>query len=745
MKIGHFHRLFFLFYVVSTLLGTTTKGQEGWTGDLGMFVFDHGLLRPAGGDTSGEGLIRKDFSSVYASGADKGLYWRTTARFSDRPSALNRFEWTLFSVQKRNGEVLRYTLSPDRDGRHIELAVDTYDGAKSVEKTSTEYLESLEVLHPSTGWQDLVIEAFLKSGDGLTFRIAPSGQKPQVSYAYPPESGQFLPEIRFYAKFSPLKKAAYSWSIPFVGVLSEKLPPLEYTKVSVTDEGIVLIRLNKPVSIEGAVVRAPGLEPSLSAPEPDLLSVRLGSPPKGVGEFVIEIVGLRDESGSVETLEVRLEAYSDTEPSAGQSGIFLSEVMVDPPASGPLRGLKYIEIYNGTDGPVSPSSLILAYRTRTYALTGETIPAGGYGLVLPPGLVLTIPGAKIYLDDFPALSGDFLLKLLDAGSGASIDSYYFSARSYEPGAPKSGFSIERVSFAPPRWRSSTASDGGTPGKATAMKPFGRVPKGGILLSELFLSPKNKKERYIEVYNDTVDPVTLSDLYLTHRSTPSAPFTPVRLAARETVVAPKGYLVLAADTAAFFKSFPDADRALVFEKSDFPDIDTDHAELALRAYRDDALIDRGLFRKVWTGAKEAAIERFLPAKDGTLTSSWGVSAGRGTPGKAGVPLAVAQSETEEDPTAWPEDPVLTFERLTALLPLHLERASLRVSTVVGQTLIEAKGADAARFLDKLKRGTAPLPSAPLLIRVTIHHPNEDASSPESTPPLTYTSVWQHLKR
>ncbi len=727
------------------LFGTVAEGQEGWTGDLGAFVFDHGLLRPAGGGTSGEGLIRKDFSSLYASGAEEGLHWRTTARFSDRPSSLNRFEWTLFSVQKSNGEVLRYTLRPDRDGRHIELAADTYDGAKSERKTSTEYLESLEVLHPSTGWQDLVIEVFLKPGDGLTFRIAPSGQEPQASYAYPPESGQIIPEMRFYAKFSPLKREAYSWDIPYVGVLSEKLPPLGYTKVSVTDEGVVLIRLNKPVSIEGAVVRAPGLEPSLSAPEPDLLSVRLGAPPKEAGEFVLEIAGLRDETGAVETLEVRIEAYSDPESSSGQHGIFLSEVMVDPPASGPLRGLKYIELYNGTDGPVSPSSLILSYRTRTYALTGETIPAGGYGLVLPAGLVLTIPGAKIYLDDFPALSGDFLLKLLDAESGASLDSYYFSARSYEPGAPKSGFAVERVSFAPPRWRSSTASDGGTPGEATAMKPFGRVPKGGVLLSELFLSPKNKKERYIEVYNDTVDPVTLSDLYLTHRSTPSAPFTPVRLTARETVVAPKGYLVLAADTAAFFKSFPDADRALVLEKSDFPDIDTDHAELALRAYRDDALIDRGLFRKMWSGGKEAAAERFLPAKDGALPSSWGVSAGKGTPGKAGVPLAVAQNEAGEDLIKWPEDPVLTFERLAALLPLHLERASLRVSTVVGQTLIETKGADAARFLDKLKRGTAPLPSAPLLIRVTIRHPNEDASSPESTPPLTYTSVWQHLKR
>lgn len=727
------------------LFGTVAEGQEGWTGNLGAFVFDHGLLRPAGGGTSGEGLIRKDFSSLYASGAEEGLHWRTTARFSDRPSSLNRFEWTLFSVQKSNGEVLRYTLRPDRDGRHIELAADTYDGAKSERKTSTEYLESLEVLHPSTGWQDLVIEAFLKPGDRLTFRIAPSGQEPQVSYAYPPESGQFIPEMRFYAKFSPLKREAYSWDIPYVGVLSEKLPPLGYTKVSVTDEGVVLIRLNKPVSIEGAVVRAPGLEPSLSAPEPDLLSVRLGAPPKEAGEFVLEIAGLRDETGAVETLEVRIEAYSDSEPSSGQHGIFLSEVMVDPPASGPLRGLKYIEIYNGTDGPVSPSSLILSYRTRTYALTGETIPAGGYGLVLPSGLVLTIPGAKIYLDDFPALSEDFLLKLLDAESGATLDSYYFSARSYEPGAPKSGFSVERVSSAPPRWRSSTASDGGTPGEATRMKPFGRVPKGGVLFSELFLSPKNKKERYIEFHNETGTPIKLSDLYLTHRSTPSAPFIPVRLTTRETEIAPKGYLVLVADTAAFFKAFPEANRSLVVEKPDFPDIGTGYAELVLRAYRDDCLIDKGLFRGIWTGTKEVSVERFLPAKDGSDPSSWGVSAGKGSPGKAGTPIAVAKRADGEDLTAWPEDPVLSYDQLEALLPLHLERASLRISTVLGQVLIEAKGKDAVRFLDKLKQGTAPLPSAPLLIRVTIRHPDEESSSTESTPPLTYSAVWQHLKR
>ena len=725
--------------------------QEGWEGDLSAFIFDGDLLRLKPDGSSGKATITKDFSALTETGTEPALYWHTRVRFADPPSSLNTFEWTLASILLDSGKTIKYTISPDSDGGEIQLNKRTYSDPSDTDTGMPALLDELQVLSPDSSWKNLLIEAQYKPGVGLSFTVSADGEKTISSYDYPLEAGTFVPRMEFAVRYTSVKKESLEWVIPNVFLLSERLPDLAYTDIQLSDDGIFLIQLNKPVSIEGATVTVPGFNPILSQLEPDLLSVNLGGEPSEAGEFTITIDGLRDANGRIETLEILLEAYKDDEEPGGDpifdenaQGIFLSELMVDPPPSGLLRGLRYIEIYNGTPHSISPSALVLRYRTQDFALSGGSIPPGGYAVILPSGTSLIAPGTKIYLEPFPALSGDFPLKLLDAATGTELDSYYFSSRSYDPGSPTSGFSIERVSFSPALWRSSTHAEGGTPGRATSMKPFKRVTASSVIISEIYL-PDDKKERYIELQNVSQTSLDLSDLYLAHRATKDGVFAPERLSPEPLKIPADGFVVLAADTATLFKAFPNTPREKVLEKIDFPSLSPGYAELELRSNLDNRLIDHALYRKSLVPQDGYALERISRQKDGLNPSSWAVSTLRGTPGETNVPSIGADFPADTSLTEWPEDPVLSFDQLQALLPLHRDLATLQAYTLLGQCLIEARSAEIEHILHGLRAGSAPFPSIMMVIKITIRHPEEDPANPESTPPLTYTAVWQHLRR
>lgn len=743
--------VFLFFLLLSAQALSEATAQEDWTGDLGAFVFDGGELRLREGGFSGEARLTKDFSGISGETEVPSLYWRTVARFTDRPSSLNRFEWTLFSIESETGTLEKYILAPSTDGRRLELSVRSYSDLSEKNRLGTSFLESLEILQPSVAWQNLVIEAYLVPEEGLSFSLRSEVQSLTTSYPFPLEHGQMRKKMQFFVKATALMKKAYVWDVPTVGSLSQKREPLKYEEVRISGENEILVRLNKPVSIGGAIVSAPGFAPTLTQIEPDLLSINLGKSPEAEGEIVIEIRGLKDSAGVTETISITLEAYSDEKiPGGGArkpqepAGIYLSEIMVDPPASGLLHGLKYVEIYNGTDTPVMPSSLLLRYRTQHFRLHGEVIPPRGYALILPAGTILSAPGTKIYLDNFPALSGDFSLKLFDLTTETELDSYYFSARSYEPGRSKAGVSVERVSFVPSLWRTSSAEEGGTPGRGTSMLPYEKVPEGGIVLNEFFLSSKGKKQRYIELYNSTQSPISTSDLYLAYRDKSSKKFTPIRLSDKDARIPPQGYLVIVADADAFGNAFPNPDRTLISEKIDFPTLSEAYSEIELRGYRDNRLIDHAVYRKNWLGGKERSLERLFPPKDGAKRSSWGISAVKGTPTKKNAPTALSPDAGQES-AEWPEDPIISFGQLTSLLPLHRDRVSLLVETLLGQKLAESKGMEAEQMLREIRSGSAPLPSGQVVVRVLIRHPDEDPLTPELTPPLSYTGIWQHIAR
>ena len=757
MSLRHYPFVSLLFVLYCAFCSPAAFSQEGWKGDLDAFVFGPDSLSLKSDGVGGAARITYDYSELLPAGDVPALRWDLTARLTDLPTQKNRFEWVLFSVEKEDGSLLKYLLSPDSDGRNINLVVQTFSDTAAKDSLSASVLESLQVLKPSDTWMDLWMQVFLSPDEGLFVRLSSADQGMTESLRYPVSPGMFRPEMEFLVRYTATKKAAYRWSLPTVSLWKETLPDLAYTDVRLTDEGLFYIRLNKPVSIDEASVSAPGFVPTLSQEAPDLLVVNIGAKAEEDVTLTLTISGLKDAEGRVESITLNLETYKDEDEGTfpdspeieGEEGIFLTELMVDPPITGPLRDLKYIEIYNHTSQTFPLNALLLRYRTQEFPLPPVNLLPEAYAVILPAGTTVMIPGEKVYLDAFPALSGDFPVKILEKASNRELDSYYFSSRSYEPGAPKSGWSVERVSLSPAMWRTSYAPDGGTPGKASSMKPFVQADKGEIILSEIALSSNDKGRKYLEFYNASGHAVSLSNFYLAYRKTPEGIFTPKRITTEGAEVPEKGYLVIAADSAALFQTFGEAVKnTAVVEKTDFPELSEDYTELELRSYRNDQLIDRAKYSSRWVGGDEllTSLERRFPPKDGFQKEAWGRSMRSGTPGTENQPGDLLSGDNGEGSLyEWPDDPVLSYDQMVSLLPLHRDRATLTLFTELGQRIAEAKGAGIEPLLESIRTGTAPFPSIPLIVRIKISHPDEDPDNPELTPPLTYDAVWLSLKR
>ncbi|MDO5036220.1 MAG: lamin tail domain-containing protein [Porphyromonas sp.] len=727
---------------------TAQEWEGGWQGDRHLFHYESGRITYLDDDFAGSARLWCDYS-LPPSGVTA---WEFRVEFESLPTGQNGFSLVLFS-EERGSYLYQYSLRPEENGRLLSLSRANYHKVEGNrwEKLSEQTIVSHSVLSPAIAWQSLYMQLRYDPQRGVQLITIGHLDDPVISEWFPLMDGVVLPRMELKTHFTSRKKLNYHYYLPVVLHQDKEEPPLQWKEVKVEERGRVLVQLNQPVDVSKAKVLCEGLQPQLFAgATPDQLVIEMGAAFLPDTTYDVEVTGLQTFSGEVASISFVIQ----TEPSKPSSievpyGLFITEVMADPPNSGPLRYLRYIELLNNTDQPVQLGQLQLQYRISKHSLPPAVLSPGAFAILYPAEeLPPTREATLVPLESFPALSGSFYLALL-SGSGAVVDELHFTSRLYGEGEIKGKAALERVGYQPDFWRRSNHPDGGTPGKRTTLVPFRPVPKGSIVINELMLSPKSTGERYIELYNRSSEAVELTDIYLTYANkqeqASAISWIPVRLPQRLEAGA---YVVLSPFPEALTLLHPKHDSETFVERIDFPSISPTYSEIELRTHLDDEVIDRVISRRQWLGRKSTdrtgyALERRSPDLDGTLRSSWRrateESAG-GTPGVAnsvlGLPPAV---ESDEEGTAvlWPEDPELTFEQLAPLLAAYPHLARIELFTLTGQPLMQASGTEVGRLLQQLQHGRVPLPTIILIVQVRLHDPEQTPAT------LTYRGKHLHL--
>lgn len=295
---------------------------------------------------------------------------------------------------------------------------------------------------------------------------------------------------------------------------------------------------------------------------------------------MLEVVNLADLSGNVQP--------SDRHPvarTAAPGEVVLNELLFSPLAdrydNRPDQP-EYLELYNGTDAPVSLRGW---YRTRRPDERGNAdtlrlgdglaaVPPGGYAVVFAQPTAASAP-ASVLAQAFPSLpTGSTLLpqrrsslNLVNTGDlvrlhrrdGLVVDALAYHPSWHDPSLHTTiGVSLERLDPHAPtaartNWTSSRDPEGGTPGRrnSAAPVPGARPPgPGEVVLNELLFAPlarpddtRAEQPEFVELYNRTDAPLDLNGLYWVDAPDEEGGGDTLRFSAGPAVVPPNGYAVV----------------------------------------------------------------------------------------------------------------------------------------------------------------------------------------------------------
>lgn len=715
-----------------SLEGVAQAIPEEWEGDTSLFTLSDRLMRLS---PSASGVDGASISRRYDLPSGQVLSWQIECHYDKRPSQYNTFSWELFTEQTNDG-IYCYTLAPDSHGVAVELSRDYYrrgeDGAKPTETTR---LASLTLTNPDRDWRQIILRVDLSETGTLRLLLLTPDEGFRTTDAGTQVGGRLIGRMTFAVRYTSGRMREVAWTVP---QMRETAASPEVILLGTTPlPGMrTLLQLDRPIDLTEAVAVADGAEVPL-AYGPLLSDLIVGPLLQGSGTARVRIRDLRTAEGDVSALVVEVERESQ-ETAGGD--LILSEVMTDPPAVGPLARLPYIELYNPTDRPLRLESFLLRYRKSEYPLPEATLAARGYAVLYPEGFSPSEEtGLWLPMADFPAMTGSFALSLMRS-DGTISDDVEVGEELYEPGLPKEGRSLERVALRPARWRLSTEAAGGSPGRATRMTPYDEVKRGTLVINELMLSPEPVGEKYIELYNYSPHPVRLQGLYLRYRNSPEATGSAWSLVTQPYTLPSHAYVVLTPYPPALEKVHPISDPSTFVERIDFPSISPTYSAIEIVSRTDRSVIDSVVYRRQWLGDLSSdrshhALERISPQMDGTKRSAWRKAADAAQGGTPGRRNSVAASDATEA-TEWPTDPQLSYEMMERLLPVYGEMAVMELFTLSGQPIYRCTGPKIAQEIERLKSGSAPLPTLVYVIRIVFTHPDP------AFVPLTYTARWAH---
>ncbi|MDL2221104.1 lamin tail domain-containing protein [Parabacteroides sp. OttesenSCG-928-N08] len=317
--------------------------------------------------------------------------------------------------------------------------------------------------------------------------------------------------------------------------------------------------------------------------------------------------------------------------------IRINEVMADPKGLTALPETEYVELYNCSDQDYSLKGASFVYGDREIVLEELLFPNDSYLLLFRKGRELVSDGEAILmpLEQFPAnLANSGKELALMAADGSLIDAYNYPkatpGRAWERGEQE--------------WHLSTDPRGGTPGAVNSPPeeekpeepeepepPVSTVAAGEILFNEILPNPNEGGSEYIELYNNSDQPLSLKGLTMTTRKSDGSYHT--RFALEGTIEA-NNYLLLTRNpegVTAFYR----AERVI---EQKIPILTNTSATLLLYRTADEEVIDELAYSSKWHAAaikeeKGVALERIDPDKlnEASNWTSATAAAGYGTPG------------------------------------------------------------------------------------------------------------------
>ena len=499
--------------------------------------------------------------------------------------------------------------------------------------------------------------------------------------------------------------------------LPEELPQLK--EVEVVSKSTLRYLFNKPVEIKSAVFYISDIgyayrKAYVDEEKKTAVNALFEQEMEAGESYTISYQGITDLSGNPipdfsENVKLKVEEEepgTSTEPEedekpeeAPYGSILINEIMADP---GEAQGMvEYIELYNKTSVPVTLNKW--EYRNITgkkvKVLPEVTLEAGSYAVMYDSRKSLSIDktALPIPIEKFPALNNQGAALHLYSASGHLIDSVSYTKST-------TGRSWERTDTG---WHLSTDPRGGTPGSANSspdkeeqpVKPdipdepdspvepdkpedpdepgnpdkpdVPTIPEttvpvqpGEIIINELLPDPFAGGSEYIELYNRSDHPLSLSTLSIAIRKTDGTLNTRYSLASIPYLLDTEEYILLTKSIDAVTSFYDITNPSALYELNKLPILANTSSTLVLFRTEDETIIDEVSYSSKWhapsvKNKKGVSLERINPdaaTQDAANWTSASETAGYGTPGYQNSQYREASSgdATGIEPPVWIEE-------------------------------------------------------------------------------------------
>ena len=444
---------------------------------------------------------------------------------------------------------------------------------------------------------------------------------------------------------------------------------------------------DKPVGIKEAVFSISGIGDAYRkgyADEETMTRVNaLFSKEMKVGtNYTISYKGLTDLSGnrlSAYSEDLKLKADGEEETGAIPAGsVLINEVMADPKGLKKLPETEYVELHNTTGNALSLAGWQFVYGGSAKKIGNIRLPAKGYAVLYRSGRKIEVDagGLAVPMDDFPAALANpgKELQLRDA-SDEVIDKV-----AYAKATPAKSW--ERTSSG---WLLSADPRGGTPGSANSSSSgeeeeppvdpddpedpdtpvvTGPVQPGEVIFNELLPDPYAGGSEYIELYNRSGQPLSLSALSIATRKSDGTLSTRYPLQPVGKRLEAEGYVLLTKEVEKVSSFYDIADPSALHQLK-LPVLANTTSTLVLFCSADETvIIDEVSYSSKWhapsvKNRKGVALERIDPEAATQLPANWtsaSETAGYGTPGYRNSQDKEASSggSTGIEPPVWIEE-------------------------------------------------------------------------------------------
>lgn len=401
--------------------------------------------------------------------------------------------------------------------------------------------------------------------------------------------------------------------------------------------------------------------------------------------YTISYKGLTDLSGNrlpTYSEDLKLSADGEEEPGAIPVGsVLINEVMADPKGLKELPETEYVELHNTTGNALSLAGWQFVYGGSAKKIGNIRLPAKGYAVLYRSGREIKVDagGLAVPMDDFPAALANAgkELQLRDA-SDEVIDKV-----SYAKATPAKSW--ERTSSG---WYLSTDPRGGTPGSANSSSSGEEeeppvdpddpddpeepdtpvitdpVQPGDIVFNELLPDPYAGGSEYIELYNRSDQPLSLSALSIATRKSDGTLSTRYPLQPVGKRLEAGGYVLLTKEVEKVSSFYDIADPSALHQLK-LPVLANTSSTLVLfRTADETVIIDEVSYSSKWHASsvknrKGVSLERIDPEAATQLPANWtsaSATAGYGTPGyrNSQDKEASSGSSTGIEPPVWIEE-------------------------------------------------------------------------------------------